>query len=371
MPTFEEMDARWKGTQPVTTDPTRTWGTYTAPTTTTTTTQPQTLADLNYGSSVVQDWGAPTTSTPLRPGSMGVMGPEFYGIPTREAYGPTPDFYAGQSPATFGYNPNLFNVDSSGLIKGTTPTPTSPTPGQVQTAGVGQTGGTGVPQPQNYIPAQPPQFAANLSDLYKSTFANPQQFWQEYSQGQGSKFAEAGARAMAKAGRTGMLPTLQSQMYRDYMSEYVPSVRKDLQAGLSYEQAMNQTLSQLYGQQLDYNRGMYTADVSRYGHELGLEQAKLQAASSARDSDVRLQLGQLDAQLKELGINEETYRHLYTVMGNSFQFMSAEDQKSLITEIQSALGIENATSQLSAYTSAPDYQSYLDWKANQVAAANA
>ena len=63
---------------------------------------------------------------------------------------------------------------------------------------------------------------------YMDTFSNPGKYWNEYSTGVGAQQANAAARQMAKAGRTGMLPTLNQTMYQNYMGQYLPTVRSGL-----------------------------------------------------------------------------------------------------------------------------------------------
>jgi len=187
------------------------------------------------------------------------------------------------------------------------------------------------PDQSSYQAPRAPTFDSRLRDMYVDTFNNPQTFWDEYSQGQGAAITEGAARGLAKSGRTGLLPTLQTQAYQDYMGNYLPSVRKDLAPGLNYEQGMNSLQTQLYGSQLDFTKGMYGSDVTRYGHEL-------QAQQNARSEDVRLQLGLLENQLKMLDIDERSTIELYRILGTTFKDMDEATQRSFIADLQAALG---------------------------------
>ena len=143
----------------------------------------------------------------------------------------------------------------------------SNTPGTSQSF-VNNLAGT-VYSPNAPLAVTSPIYNSTLGDMYTKTFTDPNSMWDEYNQGQGVNFTTGAARAMAKAGRTGMLPALTSMAHQDYMSNYLPAVRKDLASGLGYENAWNQNLTNKYGSELGYSKGIYGTDVTKYGQELG------------------------------------------------------------------------------------------------------
>ena len=81
---------------------------------------------------------------------------------------------------------------------------------------------------------------------YMDTFSNPGKYWNEYSTGVGAQQANAAARQMAKAGRTGMLPTLNQTMYQNYMGQYLPTVRSGLANASNMAQQNVQNMSAAY-----------------------------------------------------------------------------------------------------------------------------
>ena len=81
---------------------------------------------------------------------------------------------------------------------------------------------------------------------YMDTFSNPGKYWNEYSTGVGAQQANAAARQMAKAGRTGMLPTLNQTMYQNYMGQYLPTVRSGLANAGTMAQQNVQNMSAAY-----------------------------------------------------------------------------------------------------------------------------
>lgn len=193
-------------------------------------------------------------------------------------------------------------------------------------------------------PASPasPAYANTLGNMYTQTFTDPNSMWDEYSQGQGVNFTQGAARAMAKSGRTGMLPTLNSLAHQDYMSNYLPSVRKDLAPGLGYENTANQNLTQKYGQDQDFASKNYGTYASMYGQELTYATNMADVAAQVKDIDVKEKLGMLDAKLKMYNIDNETIQQIYATMGNIFPKMERADQEAMVNELQLALSINKA-----------------------------
>lgn len=187
-----------------------------------------------------------------------------------------------------------------------------------------------------------PTYSNTLGNMYTDTFTNPNSMWDEYSQGQGVNFTQGAARAMAKSGRTGMLPTLNSLAHQDYMSNYLPSVRKDLAPGLGYENTANQNLTQKYGQDQDFASKNYSTDASMYGQGLTYASNMAQVAAQVKDIGVKESLGMLDADLKMYGIDNDTIQQIYSTMGQIFPKMTAQDQAAMVNELQLALSVNKA-----------------------------
>lgn len=197
---------------------------------------------------------------------------------------------------------------------------------------------------QPVAPTSPtaPTYSNTLGNMYTQTFTDPNSMWDEYSQGQGVNFTQGAARAMAKAGRTGMLPTLNTMAHQDYMSNYLPSVRKDLAPGLSYENTANQNLTQKYGQDQDFASKNYGTDATMYGQGLTYASNMAQVAANVADIGVKEKLGMLDADLKMYGIDNDTIQQIYSTMGQIFPKMTAADQNAMVNELYLALGINKA-----------------------------
>lgn len=233
-------------------------------------------------------------------------------------------------------------------------TPGVALPGTTYTAeNVQRTAATGAPTQANYAPANVPTFANTLQDMYVDTFRNPQTFYDEYMAGQGNALVESTARAMAKSGRTGLLPTLQTQAYQDYMTNYLPSVRKDLLGGTQDETSRNQLLNQMYGQQLDFDASLYGSDVSRYGQELGLEGQKLQVQQSAASDAVKREIALLENDAKLYGYNEQTIQQLYQTMGMAFPHMSNAEQLAFTAALKAEMTNADTSGDLAALFTGP------------------
>lgn len=183
-------------------------------------------------------------------------------------------------------------------------------------------------------PVQPPAptFQSTLGDMYTKSFTDPMSYWNEYMNGQGNTIMETAARKMAKAGRTGMLPTLQTNAFQDYMSNYLPSVRKDLGSGLNYETGWNTNLNSRFGTQSDFVKSLFGINADLY-------KSQLNAYSQAKSDEIKTTLGALEADLKRYDIDETTIRSLYNTLGQNFQFMDSATQKALIRDLQTVLGV--------------------------------
>ena len=205
----------------------------------------------------------------------------------------------------------------------------------------GNIAGTARPTSPGYTTATAPNLENTYSNMYQSTFTNPQQFWGEYSQGQGANTAEATARQMAAQGKTGLLPTLQTDLYKDYMSNYLPSVRKDLSSGLTYESSKNNTLANIYGQQLDYNKGIYSTDATTYGNQLNMAQAQLTAMTAASNQQTQLAIKQLETLASQYEVDNKVMMQIYSSMAQMFPNMSAADQQNFINHVFTAMTGQN------------------------------
>lgn len=223
--------------------------------------------------------------------------------------------------------PSLSNTANNNLSTSYNYTPTVPT------------------QPTAPVSPVSPTYNNTLGDMYTRTFTDPNSMWNEYNQGQGVNFTQGAARAMAKAGRTGMLPTLTSLAHQDYMSNYLPSVRKDLAPGLGYENTWNQNLTQKYGQDQDFLQKGFGTEASMYGQGLTYASNMAQVAAQVTDIGVKQELGMLDAAMKNLDIDETTKRQIYASMTELFPKMTAADQAAMVADLKLALGINEAGKQ--------------------------
>lgn len=206
---------------------------------------------------------------------------------------------------------------------------------------------TVAPPNQPTAPTNPPApgYNSTLGDMYTRTFTDPNSMWNEYNQGQGVAFTQGAARAMAKAGRTGMLPALTSLAHQDYMSNYLPSVRKDLAPGLNYENTWNQNLTQKYGQDQDFLQKGFGTEASMYGQGLTYSSNMAQVAAQIKDIGVKQELGMLDNLMKQYGIDNDTQQQIYASMATMFPKMSAADQSALVNELYLAMGVNKAGNQ--------------------------
>lgn len=199
-----------------------------------------------------------------------------------------------------------------------------------------------------FIDAAAPKYDDTYTKMYQNTFTNPQAYWNEYSQGQGAAVTEASARAMAASGRTGLMPTLQNQAYQDYMSNYLPSVREGLASGLNYESALNSTLGTQYGNELDYNKSVLGNQVSAYNTQMGLEQAKVSAMSSASDQNTRKAIAELESMAQMYGADQQLMQQIYSSMATMFPSMTKADQEAFVLELGNAFGMANTSATASA-----------------------
>jgi len=218
-----------------------------------------------------------------------------------------------------------------------TPAPTTTSSGT--TSNVSSLNST-ISSPLAPKPVTAPTYDQSLRNMYVETFNNPETYWDEYSQGQGVQFTNNAARGMAKAGRTGMLPALNTLAHQDYMSNYLPSVRKDMAPGLSYESAWNQNLQQQYGDELGYSQGIYGQDISKYGHELDYDSAMSQLAQTASSDAAKLEVDKLNAALRDLEIAENTKVNLTRDLTTIFKDLSAEEQAIVTNQLLADLGVE-------------------------------
>jgi hypothetical protein len=185
---------------------------------------------------------------------------------------------------------------------------------------------------------------------YLSTFDNPEMYWDEYNQGQGVKFTEGAGRAMAKAGRTGMLPTLTSLAHQDYMSNYLPSVRKGLEPTLNYENQWNQNLQQQYGTEAGERNAAVQAAASRYG-------ADTSAAANMYATDKQLESTLLQQAVDTYNIDETSKRAIYQSLVGSWDKLSSQEQDSIMAELMYALNPEQYATKTLAQTTSPDTSS--------------
>lgn len=267
---------------------------------------------------------------------------------------------ADEAAATSGINEYLKSTSKSlsGGYTGNQPTASSvtATPGTVNYSAMGS---TTTPVAPKVSDIQTPSWYNTYNPMYQSTFTNPQQYWDEYSQGQGAVATDAAARAMAKSGHTGMLPTLQTDAYKSYMSDYLPTVREGLAKGLTYDQGMNSNLEQMYGAQLGAQSSLYGSDVNKYGQQLGLEEAKLTAQTAAGNQKVQLEQAKQTAltaagsqetqrqiaELEHLGnmyqVDSNLMSQVYATMANMFPHMSDADKTAMILQLKTAFGMSN------------------------------
>lgn len=177
-----------------------------------------------------------------------------------------------------------------------------------------------------------PTMAHGFAQDYLKTFQDPNSYWDEYSQGRGAQFTEGAARAMAKAGRTGMLPTLNTLAHQDYMTNYLPQVRKDLQPTLTYENQWNQTAVDQYGKELGFSSDRYKTDTTRYGAELD-SWIKTLDINTQRDLDV------LKMAVDRYNIDTTSKSNLFSSVAQMWPEMSAEDRAYVMAILQGAEGI--------------------------------
>jgi hypothetical protein len=322
MPTFEEIDAA-KGWNSIY-NPTGASTTTTAPPLSTTVSQPVSSSTTPWASNTTATSGQ-TAFPDVNMNTGGLLNPSTTNTP----YKPTTTLLGNQPYVAPGSSTTSGSVLDQ-LTYGTLPAkPVAPS-----------------------SPAAP-TYANTLGNMYTDTFTNPNSMWDEYSQGQGVNFTQGAARAMAKAGRTGMLPTLNTMAHQDYMSNYLPSVRKDLAPGLSYENTANQNLTQKYGQDQDFASKNYSTDASMYGQGLTYASNMAQVAAQVKDIGVKEKLGMLDADLKMYGIDNDTIQQIYATMGNIFPKMTAQDQAAMVNELQLALSINKAGNVALADTTNP------------------
>jgi hypothetical protein len=164
----------------------------------------------------------------------------------------------------------------------------------------------------------------SFTDMYRSTFTNPLQYWNEYNQGQGARFTEGAARGMAKAGRTGMLPTLGMMAHQDYMSNYLPSVRKDLAAGVSSDTSR-------YSADVGYRGQVESAGISAAASRYGADKS---AEVDLRQIEAQKEMNALDNLAKTYQIDEQTKTNIYNSWAALAPHMNEEQRASLITDIE-------------------------------------
>lgn len=164
----------------------------------------------------------------------------------------------------------------------------------------------------------------SFTDMYRSTFTNPLQYWNEYNQGQGVRFTEGAARGMAKAGRTGMLPTLGMMAHQDYMSNYLPSVRKDLAAGVSSDTSR-------YSADVGYRGQVESAGISAAASRYGADKS---AAVGLREIEAKMEMNALDNLTRTYQVDEQTKTNIYNSWASLAPHMSREQRNSLITDLE-------------------------------------
>ena len=192
----------------------------------------------------------------------------------------------------------------------------------------------------------PPTLSQSSLNRYIDTFNNPETYWDEYSQGRGTQFTEGAARAMAKAGRTGMLPTLNTLAHQDYMTNYLPQVRKDLAPSLQYENTQNQTYVDQYGKELGFSSDRYKTDVTRYGAELD-SWIKTLDINTRRDLDV------LKMAVDRYNIDTTSKDRMFESLAKMWPELSAEDRAYVMTWLQGESGLEGYGASTLAETTAP------------------
>jgi hypothetical protein len=191
-----------------------------------------------------------------------------------------------------------------------------------------------------------PQLSQSRMSNYLNTFSDPNMYWNEYSQGKGAQFTEQAGRAMAKAGRTGMLPTLNTLSHQDYMSNYLPSVRKDLQPTLTYENQRNQTLVDAYGKDLSYAGDIYKTQGQLYG-------ADLDAYVRTLDINSQREIAQAKNLIDTYNIDTTSKNNLFSSVAQMWPEMSAEDRNYVMAILQGEGGIGAYTDKTLAEVTAP------------------
>jgi len=185
-----------------------------------------------------------------------------------------------------------------------------------------------------YTYAQQPTMQDAYSKKYMDTFTSPDTYWDEYSQGVGAQTTEAAARGMAASGHTGLMPTLQTQAHQSYMSDYLPTVRTGLAAGVTAENASNNTLAGIYGNELSYNQGVY-------GTKSGIEQAKITAMTAAGSQNTQKAIAELENLAKTYNVDSQTMQQMYVAMAQMFPNMGDADKQAFLQELAGAMGISN------------------------------
>lgn len=96
-----------------------------------------------------------------------------------------------------------------------------------------QLGMAGMQSVQDYMNAQTLQEQADAANQpykqYMDTINNPDKYWDQYLAGGGGESINKASRAYAKSGRTGILPSLYTQQYQNFINNSLPQMRQGLQ----------------------------------------------------------------------------------------------------------------------------------------------
>ena len=172
----------------------------------------------------------------------------------------------------------------------------------------------------------------SFTQMYQDTFTNPLGNWNEYNQGQGAQFTEQAARGMAKTGRTGMLPTLQTMAHQDYMSNYLPSIRESLVPGLQSDTTKWTTQLQSdtdrYGTDRQYDANIYNTDTVA------------QTALEQMETDKYMK--ELDNLTRTYDIDETTKRQIYNTFSGIYGDLTNQQRDSVLAELGIVLGQNTA-----------------------------
>lgn len=94
------------------------------------------------------------------------------------------------------------------------------------------------------------------TDLWKKSYTNPESLYKEYMAGQGQTFMNEAAAKYAAAGRRNMLPALESQVHRQFYTNYLPQYRQGVDPSKFGGVNANSILSGITGLQGMKNAGI-------------------------------------------------------------------------------------------------------------------